>query len=129
MVKRIVPDPPPRAGDASRDVWGFRDSGFVVDDAGHVIFRGARSAISGKRIPRLLPWVEGILGLRVDPFDKHVSAYPTAIPDASRIRRSSACSSKSSRPAASRPIRPCACVTGTATRRRTCGNLASEKNK
>jgi hypothetical protein len=55
MVKRIVPDPTPRAGDASRDVWGFRDSGFVVDDAGHFTFRGARYAISGKRNPRLLP--------------------------------------------------------------------------
>jgi hypothetical protein len=55
MVKRIVPDPTPRAGDASREVWGFRDSGFVIDDAGHFTFRGARYAISGKRIPRLLP--------------------------------------------------------------------------
>jgi hypothetical protein len=59
MEKRIVPNPPTRAGDTSLDVWGFRDSGFVVDDAGHVSFRGARYAISGKRIPRLLPWAMG----------------------------------------------------------------------
>jgi alkyldihydroxyacetonephosphate synthase len=81
MEKRIVPDPPLRAGDESLDVWGFRDSGFVVDEAGHVSFRGARYAISGKRIPSLLPWAEGILGLRVDPFDQHASAYPTAVPE------------------------------------------------
>jgi len=42
---------------------------------------GARYAISGKRIPSRLPWAEGILGLHVDPFDKHVSADPTAVPD------------------------------------------------
>jgi hypothetical protein len=75
------PGPAVARGRRSLDVWGFRDSGFVVDDAGHVTFGGARYAISGKRIPRPLPWVEGILGLRVDPFDKHVSAYPPAIPE------------------------------------------------
>jgi alkyldihydroxyacetonephosphate synthase len=79
--KRIVPEPPPHAGEESLDVWGFRDSGFAVDPAGQVSFRGARYAISGKRIPSLLPWAEGILGLRVDPFDKHASGYPTAVPE------------------------------------------------
>jgi alkyldihydroxyacetonephosphate synthase len=79
--KRIVPEPPPNAGEESLDVWGFRDSGFMVDEAGHVSFRGARYAISGKRIPSLLPWAEGILGLRVEPFDKHASHYPTAVPE------------------------------------------------
>jgi alkyldihydroxyacetonephosphate synthase len=79
--KRIVPEPPPTAGEESLDVWGFRDSGFTVTDAGGVTFRGARYAISGKRIPSLLPWAEGILGLRIDPFDKHASRYPTAVPE------------------------------------------------
>jgi alkyldihydroxyacetonephosphate synthase len=78
--KRIVPEPPVAAGEESLDVWGFRDSGFHVDEAGQVGFRGSRYAISGKRIPSLLPWAEGILGLRIDPFDQHASRYPTALP-------------------------------------------------
>jgi alkyldihydroxyacetonephosphate synthase len=80
--RRIVPEPPvPLAPDAeSLDVWGFRDSGFTVDAAGQVGFRGARYAISGKAIPSLLPWAEGILGLRVDPLDRNVSRYPTSVP-------------------------------------------------
>jgi alkyldihydroxyacetonephosphate synthase len=82
-ARRIVPEPPtPLANDAqSLDVWGFRDSGFEVDDAGRVAFRGSRYAISGKTIPNLLPWAEGILGLRVDPFDRNVSQYPTGVPE------------------------------------------------
>ncbi|HEX5067228.1 MAG TPA: FAD-binding oxidoreductase [Myxococcota bacterium] len=80
-ARRIVPEPPtPLAADAeSLDVWGFRDSGFGVDAAGRVEFRGSRYAISGKVIPSLLPWAEGILGLRVDPFDRNVSQYPTGV--------------------------------------------------
>jgi alkyldihydroxyacetonephosphate synthase len=81
--KRIVPEPPaPRpAGEESLDVWGFRDSGFQVNAAGQVEFRGTRYAISGKVIPNLLPWAEGIMGLRLDPFDEHASQYPTAVPE------------------------------------------------
>ena len=43
-------------------MWGFADSGFRVNEAGQVEFRGARYAISGKVIPNLLPWAETILG-------------------------------------------------------------------
>ena len=82
-ARRIVPEPPtPLAPDAeSLEVWGFRDSGFMVNEAGQVEFRGARYPISGKVIPNLLPWAEGILGLRVDPFDRNVSQYPTGVPE------------------------------------------------
>jgi alkyldihydroxyacetonephosphate synthase len=80
-AKRIVPEPPRSAGEESLDVWGFRDSGFQVNAAGQVEFRGSRYAISGKVVPSLLPWAEGILGLRIDPFDKHASGYPTAPPE------------------------------------------------
>src|SRR5574338_219674 len=81
-ASRIVPEPPtPRApGEEAPDVWGFADSGFQVNAAGEVEFRGSRYAISGKRIPSLLPWAEGILGVRLDPFDRHASAYPTPLP-------------------------------------------------
>jgi alkyldihydroxyacetonephosphate synthase len=81
-ARRIVPEPPtPLASDAeSLDVWGFRDSGFSVNESGQAEFRGARYAISGKVMPSLLPWAEGILGLRIDPFDRNVSQYPTGVP-------------------------------------------------
>jgi alkyldihydroxyacetonephosphate synthase len=79
--KRIVPEPPQPAGEESLDVWGFRDSGFLVNAAGEVEFRGSRYAISGQRIPNLMPWAEGILGLRLDPFDKNASRYPTPLPE------------------------------------------------
>lgn len=79
-AKRIVPEPPQPQGEESLDVWGFRDSGFQVNAAGQVEFRGARYAISGQVIPSLLPWAEGILGLRLDPFAKHASQYPTPLP-------------------------------------------------
>jgi alkyldihydroxyacetonephosphate synthase len=80
--RRIVPDPlEPRAGDVeSLDVWGFADSGFGIDASGHVVFRGDRYAISGQRIPDLLPWAEGILGVPLDPSDVHESRYPTEVP-------------------------------------------------
>jgi alkyldihydroxyacetonephosphate synthase len=80
--QRILPDPPePRPGDVeSLDVWGFTDSGFAIDAERHVVFRGDRYPISGQRIPHLLPWAEGILGLPLDPSDVHESHYPTAVP-------------------------------------------------
>jgi alkyldihydroxyacetonephosphate synthase len=87
-ARRIVPEPPaPIApGEISLDVWGFSDSGFQINEAGQVEFRGSRYAISGKVIPNLLPWAEGILGLRVDPTDRNLSQYPTAVP----VRRADA---------------------------------------
>jgi len=80
---RIVPEPPkPNAADAeSLDAWGFQDSGFEVDAAGQVGFRGRRYAISGQAIPDLLPWAEGIIGLPLDAKDAFVSHYPTPVPE------------------------------------------------
>jgi alkyldihydroxyacetonephosphate synthase len=80
--RRIVPEPPQPAEPSSErlDVWGFSDSGFTVDDAGQVGFRGSRYAISGKRIPSLLPWAAGMLGVPIDPFDRNAPHYPTAVP-------------------------------------------------
>jgi alkyldihydroxyacetonephosphate synthase len=79
---RIVPEPPARSEqDAeSPDVWGFADSGFEIDAAGRVVFRGSRYPISGKVIPDLLPWAEGILGLPLPPSDAHEPRYPAPVP-------------------------------------------------
>jgi alkyldihydroxyacetonephosphate synthase len=80
---RILPEPPaPLApGSESLEVWGYTDSGFEVNAAGKVQFRGARYAISGKLIPNLLSWAEGILGASLDPFDRKPSGYPTTVPE------------------------------------------------
>jgi alkyldihydroxyacetonephosphate synthase len=82
-AQRIVPEPPaPQPpGEESLDVWGFADSGFRVNEAGQVEFRGARYAFSGKVIPNLLPWAETILGLPLDPKQRRASGYPTALPE------------------------------------------------
>lgn len=62
------------------DAWGFRDSGFVVSDEGHIAMKGSRYVISGKNLPRLLPWMSRVLGLEVDPRDSDEGEYPPPIP-------------------------------------------------
>lgn len=78
---RIVPDPPSPRGEERLDGWGFADSGFRVDERGEVEFTGSRYAIGGKKIPALLPWAEGIIGLALDPRDEHAPRYPTPVPE------------------------------------------------
>lgn len=63
----------------SLDVWGFRDSGFTVNENGHVVMRGNRYELSGVELPRLLPWIRETLGIELDPRDVNRSAYPTYI--------------------------------------------------
>jgi alkyldihydroxyacetonephosphate synthase len=80
----IVPDRS-SAGDPadeeSLDVWGFRDTRFDFSKNGHVTVLGTRYELSGKELPRFLPWVRGILDIEVDPTDFHKPAYPTLIPE------------------------------------------------
>ena len=79
----IVPEAPPaeNPNDAeSLDVWGFRDTRFDFSENGHVTIRGNRYELSGKELPRFLPWVREVLGVNVDPAEVHVPMYPTAIP-------------------------------------------------
>ena len=82
-VSLIHPDPPPHEpGDVeSADVWGFRDSGFEVNEAGHVFARGTRYAISGHELPHLLPWMREVLQVELDPRDRLPSRYPGELPD------------------------------------------------
>src|SRR5215470_2907600 len=77
---RIVPAPPGPQGEERSDGWGFRDSGFRIDAEGRVEFTGSRYALSGKKIPGLLPWAEGILGLPLDPRDRHEPRGLAAVP-------------------------------------------------
>ncbi len=78
----IVPEPlAPNPRDAeSLDVWGFKDSGFGINENGHVVLLGDRYELSGKELPRLVPWVREVLEIPFDPQDVFRSSYPTEIP-------------------------------------------------
>jgi alkyldihydroxyacetonephosphate synthase len=75
--ERLQPSP----SDAeSLDVWGFKDSGFSINENGHVVLLGNRYELSGKELPRLLPWVRETLEISFDPKDVYRPSYPTEIP-------------------------------------------------
>jgi alkyldihydroxyacetonephosphate synthase len=74
--------PQPGADEAeSLDVWGFNDTHFDISENGHVIIRGTRYELSGKELPRFLPWVREVLECNVSAKDIHQPQYPTAIPE------------------------------------------------
>jgi alkyldihydroxyacetonephosphate synthase len=80
----IQPDALPTLGAneaESLDVWGFRDTHFDFSENGHVIIRGNRYELSGKELPRFLPWVKEVLEVDVNPRDINQPHYPTQIPD------------------------------------------------
>jgi alkyldihydroxyacetonephosphate synthase len=83
---RIVPDPPTTdpAGSESLDVWGFADSGFTIDEDGHVTFTGSRYPISGQVLDEFLPWARDVLDAPLGPREVHPSAYPTPVPERRR---------------------------------------------
>jgi len=79
----ITPNPPPVPGvdeTESLDVWGFRDTRFDINENDRVIIRGSRYELSGKELPRLLPWIRETLNISLDSKDIHRPSYPTAIP-------------------------------------------------
>jgi len=83
-TKIIKPDPPPAPGpgDAeSLDVWGFRDTHFDFSENGHVMIRGSRYELSGKELPRFLPWVREVLESEVGAANINRPNYPTEIPE------------------------------------------------
>ena len=86
--KRITPEKPaaPRPDEAeSLDVWGFRDTHFDFTENGEVVIRGSRYELSGKELPRFLPWVREVLQVDVNPNNVNRPHYPTSIPEP-RIR-------------------------------------------
>jgi len=78
----IFPEPlRPKAQDAeSPDVWGFRDTRFSINENGHAVISGNRYELSGKELPRLLPWIRETLGIPLVPEEVYKSSYPTKIP-------------------------------------------------
>jgi alkyldihydroxyacetonephosphate synthase len=84
MTKVITPEAPPvpRPDDAeSLDVWGFNDTHFDFTQSGDVTIRGSRYELSGKELPRFLPWVRETLECDVNPKNIHQPHYPTQIPE------------------------------------------------
>ena len=80
----ITPEPqlaPSEADAESLDVWGFRDTHFDVSENGHVVIRGNRYELSGKELPRFLPWVREVLEVNLDAREVHTPHYPTEIPE------------------------------------------------
>jgi len=65
----------------SLDVWGFRDTRFDFSERGNVMIRGSRYELSGKELPRFLPWVREVLDSNVDLRDFRQPGYPTQIPE------------------------------------------------
>jgi alkyldihydroxyacetonephosphate synthase len=57
-------------GNEKLGFWGFRDSGFIArtDDGGrrYVIMKGKRYAICGKKLTKLLPFIETVLEVKID---------------------------------------------------------------
>jgi alkyldihydroxyacetonephosphate synthase len=77
---RFVPPPPdvdPLTG-RDRFGWGFDDTEFRVTDDGTVKLTGDRYDISGVEMPKLLPWLQDVMGISVDPSDP---ATPTQDPE------------------------------------------------
>lgn len=77
----ITPDPIAIGEDEreSHENWGFADTAFAVNERDAVTILGTRYELSGKKLPRLLPWIREVLHVDVDTSDVFKSSYPTAI--------------------------------------------------
>ncbi|MFM9904661.1 MAG: FAD-binding oxidoreductase [Pyrinomonadaceae bacterium] len=80
--KLIYPEPIVIGADEgeSWDNWGFRDTSFAINERDVVEITGARYELSGKELPRLLPWIRETLEIDLDVRDQHTNSYPTEIP-------------------------------------------------
>ncbi|MEC9464377.1 MAG: FAD-binding oxidoreductase [Myxococcota bacterium] len=79
---RFVPPPPSLTvgeGEAL-DVWGFEDTKFEVAETGHVRLTGSRYDLCGEDLPSLLPWIQDVIQVEIDPTDVFESSYPPSIP-------------------------------------------------
>jgi len=81
---RIVPNSfrPKEGEEESLDVWGFKDTRFVINPNRSVTLTGSRYSLAGQELPSLLPWVSEVMEVSIEPEDTHPSQYPPAIPEA-----------------------------------------------
>lgn len=80
-TKLIYPEPLEIKTDETESFenWGFADTRFAINGKGNVTIEGSRYELSGQELPRLLPWISGVLGIEINPKDVHQSAYPAHI--------------------------------------------------
>ncbi|HRI02256.1 MAG TPA: FAD-binding oxidoreductase [Pyrinomonadaceae bacterium] len=78
----IYPEPVVIGADETEswENWGFRDTSFAINNRDTVEITGTRYELSGKELPRLLPWIRETLAIDLDAKDQHTNAYPTEIP-------------------------------------------------
>ncbi|WP_437877306.1 FAD-binding oxidoreductase [Sorangium sp. So ce513] len=79
-----APAAPPDDEEEALDGWGFKDTRFVVKPDGHVTLTGRRYNLSGLDLPKLLPWLSGVLRAPLAYDNRNVPHYPPAIPPARR---------------------------------------------
>ncbi|QYO66432.1 FAD-binding oxidoreductase [Leptolyngbya sp. 7M] len=83
MENNLITPEPIAIGEDERESyenWGFADTAFAVNERGNVTILGTRYELSGKELPRLLPWIREVLNVNVDTSDVFKSSYPTAVP-------------------------------------------------
>lgn len=75
---RIYPEPVKIGADEAESLenWGFRDTSFAINDDGNVAILGSRYELSGKELPRLLPWIRETLDIDLDVNDRFEPNYP-----------------------------------------------------
>ncbi len=80
--KLIYPEPIEIGSDEAESFenWGFRDTNFAINERDVVEIVGSRYELSGKELPRLLPWIRETLAVDIDAGDQHKTSYPTEIP-------------------------------------------------
>lgn len=80
---RFTPPPmEPVAGEEeSPSTWGFADTKFAVNENGHVQLTGGRYSLAGDELPNLLPWMQDVMNVRIDPRETNDWSYPPEIPE------------------------------------------------
>ena len=66
--------------------WGYKDSGFIINEDMSVTFTGNRYPICGKRLPNFIPFVEEVLGVRFDKKPKIQEVEKTHVTE-SRVNK------------------------------------------
>jgi alkyldihydroxyacetonephosphate synthase len=75
-----APVPPRRDAELSNDVWGFKDTGFFINERGEVELSGGRYGLSRAPMPYLIGWVRDTFGCEVTPDKVKASQYPPRLP-------------------------------------------------
>ncbi|MDP6339391.1 MAG: FAD-binding oxidoreductase [Candidatus Marinimicrobia bacterium] len=50
--------------------WGYKDSGFILNDDRTVIMTGSRYELCGAKMPDFIPYIEEVLDIKINPDDR-----------------------------------------------------------